>query len=90
METNTLTIQQIPQHNHSLRTASASADRNRPEGNVPGDDGNDRICYDGPPDIDMNEDAIGMAGEGQPVINTQPSLVITDIICILGLYPSYN
>lgn len=40
--------------------------------------------------VPMNASAIALAGEGQPHDNVMPSLGVTFIISIFGIYPSQN
>lgn len=89
-ETNTISAAQMPPHSHPLTASSQNADQSAPSGRFLSNDGNDRIYHDGPADVALNAAAIGPAGSGQPVNNIQPSLVVSHIICLYGIFPQRN
>ncbi len=90
-ETNTLSVAQLPSHNHNLRASSTAGDSNSPTGRVLGDAGfldNDFKAAESL--VDMNVNAIGNTGGSQPVNNMQPYQVINICIALTGIYPSRN
>jgi microcystin-dependent protein len=96
-ESSTLTINQMPSHDHtaldpSLRASANPANTNDPTGNAlaiaP-------AYTDNPPVADMNADSIvhpqpGAAGGGGAHDNMQPYLTINFCIALVGIFPSRN
>ena len=97
-ETNTLSVANMPAHNHvvtaTARCKHTAGNTNDAVGNVWADDaGAASATYsDLAPDNNMSADAIdatcGNAGNGQSVNNMQPYLVINYCIALVGVYPS--
>jgi len=89
-ETETLTAQQMPQHNH-LINASQGATDNDPSGSVMGGPGRTRI-YDAPTvtSTTMASDAVTNTGGSQNHNNIQPSLVLRACVALTGVFPSRN
>jgi microcystin-dependent protein len=90
-ETVTLTVDQIPAHNH-VAQAVIAGDQVTPAGNIwAGDSSGSMALYsNGAPDTQMNPAAIALSGGGQPHTNIQPYLAVNFIIAIQGLFPSRN
>jgi microcystin-dependent protein len=84
----TLTVQQIPAHNHpllaSLNNAGASAVAN----NVVGQVGAIQIYREVAPAAALSPLAMGGTGGSQPHTNFQPYLCIDFIISLFGIFPS--
>jgi microcystin-dependent protein len=75
VETVTLTVQQIPSHNHAF-TADTT-------------DGNQIAAYiNQPPDTSFNAGAVPPVGGSQPHENLQPYLCVSFIISLFGIFPS--
>jgi microcystin-dependent protein len=89
-ETNTLTINQMPPHNHSLNALSSGGNNPSPTGLLLANDGSDRIYAAGTPDTALAGNAIGTSGSGQPVNNMQPYLTIRYCVALQGVFPSRN
>jgi microcystin-dependent protein len=103
-ETNTLTIAQLPAHNHDaavvIKASNANATTKEPGGNYFASSiytinrGNtaDVLSYGATTNVEMNANAIdvtvGNTGGSQSVENRQPYLSMNYIICIQGVYPS--
>jgi len=89
-EQETLTVQQIPSHTHTLLGSSAQATTRDPvPNNIPTTAAGD--VYNQSPDaIPLSPQAIGPAGGSQPHENTQPFLCINFIIALFGVFPSQN
>ncbi|ESS66647.1 microcystin dependent protein MdpB [Methyloglobulus morosus KoM1] len=88
----TLTLPQIPAHNHSLMANSGNGDQLSPSGNVSAtvNDGA-RTQYPGystTPNAAMSAAAISPTGGNQPHTNIQPFLAVNFIICLQGIFPS--
>lgn len=90
-ETNTLTIQQMPAHNHTVNASTSDGDQNVPTGNIPANTkALDKEYIAGGANTTMSPAMIGVTGGSQPVNNVQPYLAVTFIIALQGIYPSQN
>ncbi len=91
-ETNTLTVNNLPAHNHtaSLHARAEDGTSSKPESNLLA--AGTTIYGAGAQDATMASDAISVAntGAGQAVNNMQPFLVINWCIALTRLYPSRN
>jgi len=87
MENVTLTISNMPAHNHPLLGASGNG-APLPTGNSLGAPAAN--IYDGKnaPNLAMNAASIGLAGGSQPFPVMQPFLAMSWIIAIEGIFPS--
>jgi microcystin-dependent protein len=84
-ETETLTINQMPSHNHTLNAFSEDADSNNPAGKTLAAS----TSYHAPPaDVSMSGASIGQTGGNQPHNNMQPFQVINFCIALEGIFPS--
>lgn len=85
----TLSETQIPSHQHDWNVSERTANENDPDGGNHLARASSGNLYAAPQDmVDLNEQAIGNNGDGQPHNNMQPSLVMNFIIALEGLYPS--
>jgi microcystin-dependent protein len=88
-ETETLTVQQIPNHTHALLASTASGSAVTPAGNVlAATGGGIHLYYEGSVYASMNAQAITARGGSQPHSNEQPFLCINFIISLFGNLPS--
>lgn len=85
----TLTIQQIPVHNHAFIGSSAAGTSPSPTNNIFGQAQVD-IYTPGGPGPTLAPQLASIVGGNQPHDNRQPYLVISFIISLFGLYPSPN
>ena len=87
-EQETLSVQQIPSHNHpALASGAAATTRNAVPDNdfaTSAGDGYVQLADN----IGMSPQAIGPTGGSQPHENTQPFLCINFIISLFGVFPS--
>lgn len=85
-ETTTLTIDEMPYHNHELTVSNASADNDRPTGDFLAR----ATIYSASttPTVALNPASIAHAGASEPHQNMQPTLCINYIIALQGVYPS--
>jgi len=83
----TLTVQQIPVHNHAFLATNDIASTPNPQGNVLGRSStvNPYIITD--PSVAMNAQFLSPDGGSQPHTNIQPYLCVTFIISLFGIFP---
>ena len=87
-ETNTLTVNQMPPHSHSLNATTAASASPDPTGNLSANTGRDDNYAGGAPNAQMSSSAIGSSGGGQAVNNMQPFQVIRFCLALQGIFPS--
>jgi microcystin-dependent protein len=92
VETVTLTVNQLPSHNHAAAAASPAGNSNDAISNIWADDaGVSSATYSSAAASGtMRGDAIGNAGGGQAHENRQPFLAVNFIIALQGIFPSRN
>ena len=91
LETNTITINQMPSHNHTVNAVNTDGNQSLPTNNLPAETKVlDKEYSDINPNTTMNPSMINNQGGGQPVNNIQPYVVVNYIICIEGQFPSRN
>jgi len=86
-ETVTLTAAQLPAHTHAVRASDAAATSTTPAGNVWATWG-DAPYATGSPNVTMSPGTVSATGSGQPHLNSVPSLGLSFIISLFGIYPS--
>jgi microcystin-dependent protein len=84
-ESVTLTVNNMPSHNHSFSGISGDAKAETPAGNILG---NATIYSGGTPNAPLNAAVIGNAGGSQPFSVQQPYQCVNFIIALTGIYPS--
>lgn len=90
-ESNTLTVNQIPNHNHTINAVTTDGNQSIPTGNLPGGTKFlDREYSDASANTTMNANMVGSTGGGQPIENRQPYIGVRYVICVVGIYPSQN
>jgi microcystin-dependent protein len=87
-ETVTLTIPQIPAHNHSYRASITAGNANSPQNNLAANSTVATAYYDSSAKTAMGANSIGNTGGSEPHSNIQPFLSINFIIALLGVFPS--
>ena len=89
-ETSTLSVQQMPGHNHRLRCANTAADTGDPDGSLlaPSAPLKDQQFSPGGSIASMHQGNLTNTGGGQPHNNLPPYLAMYFIIALVGLYPS--
>jgi len=88
-ETNTMTINQMPSHSHSLNAAE-DADTDGTDGTLIANHPDDAFSDTGTVAHSMSARSIGNTGGGQSINNIQPIEVVNYIIALQGVYPSRN
>lgn len=90
-EQHTLTIQEIPQHQHLIVASANNPSQTSPGGAYPSTFTTDNVYT---PNASangvMSPTAIGNAGGSQPHNNMQPYLVVNICIALQGIFPSRN
>ena len=85
----TLTVQQIPIHNHALLASTALANQETPATNLTGQ-GEIALYGNESPFGPMNPAAITPIGGSQPHTNVQPYLCVNFIISLFGIFPTQS
>ncbi len=92
-ETHTLTIPEIPQHQHALHASTGEANQKVPTGNLLGNQSRkNKIYAPGAADAltPMHEATVGPTGNSQPHNIMQPFLAMRFCIALQGVFPSRN
>jgi microcystin-dependent protein len=84
----TLSINQMPRHNHALGASAEEAVAVSPNGNILATKQRVPLYNAGIPDAVMGPSAIGFAGSSQPFSVVQPYLTMRCIIALQGIFPS--
>ena len=84
----TLTVQQIPTHNHAAIGAAVTGDQTSANGALPANSVTITPYLNTPPDAGFNGSAITPTGGSQPHTNLQPYLCLNYIISLFGIFPT--
>lgn len=88
-ESETLSTQQIPVHNHAFMASTAVGTANTPGGNIPAAlTGSAMLYREVAPSGTLATQANVITGGSQPHDNTQPFLCLNYIISLFGVFPS--
>jgi microcystin-dependent protein len=87
-ETVTLTINEMPAHNHILGAQSTPGSSTNPSNNYPAGSSARDNQYSNAANANMNPSALSVSGGSQPHTNMPPYLVINFVIALEGIYPS--
>lgn len=85
----TLTINQIPAHNHAPGCRSTAGNSASPVGSVPAVN-TTALAYGAPTPRQLMSTPVGATGGSQPHSNMQPYLCVSFIISLFGIFPSPN
>jgi microcystin-dependent protein len=86
VETVTLTVNQVPAHNHALLASSGFANDANPSGNVLAQADVDMYLTD-VTNVSLNAASLASAGGSQPHENMAPYLCVNFIISLFGVFP---
>jgi microcystin-dependent protein len=84
----TLTVNQIPIHNHAMLASTGAGTVNSPNNNVPAASPSVTLYVQDATDNNLAASAVGPVGGSQPHENFQPYLCIDFIISLFGVFPS--
>jgi microcystin-dependent protein len=84
----TLTVQQIPAHNHALLASLNNAGGSSVTNSLTGQVGASQIYREASPTSALAPQVMGSTGGSQPHSNFQPYLCLDFIISLFGIFPS--
>lgn len=88
-EVNTITINQMPTHNHMVGAVTTNGNQNLPANNLPaGTAVLDKEYSSASANTTFKAGMLSPSGGGQPINNIQPYLAVSFIISLYGIYPS--
>jgi microcystin-dependent protein len=90
VETVTLTVQQIPAHNHAMLASTNLATESNPQNHLLSQTRAVDLYVEDVPQTAMSPNMLGTTGGSQPHDNFQPYLCINFIISLFGIFPSQN
>ena len=88
VETVTLTIQQMPNHNHAFLASTGAGSSTTPQDNIPASPPVAKLYRAGTPSDPFPTNLIQPAFGSQPHDNMMPYLCINYILSLYGIYPS--
>jgi len=90
-ESTTLTVNNLPAHNHTINGIVEDGNSASPTGNFPaGTKLLDPEYSNSGTVTPMNASMVGNTGNSNPINNMQPYLTVTYIIALEGIYPTQN
>jgi microcystin-dependent protein len=89
-ETITLTVNQIPAHNHPIAASTDTAQQTSPNGKVLGQSSTALMYIEDSTDSNFSAQAVGSVGGSQPHDNFMPYLCVDFIISLFGIFPSQS
>lgn len=92
-ETHTLTVNELPAHNHTMHGELAAATKRTPQGTMLALTGENLPIYADPVPADdrtLAPGSIGLTGGNQPFSTRDPYTAINYIIALEGVFPSRN
>jgi len=84
----TLTVNQLPSHEHPMQASTEIANQSSPQNNVSGQSPSIDLYIESAPNADLSTNAIQATGGSQPHPNLMPYLCVHFIIALFGIYPS--
>lgn len=92
-EFHTLTVNEMPAHNHAVNAVTSQGNKTSPEGNLPADTkvlDKEYASVGSGTTVTMNSSVVSTAGASQPHSNIQPYVTFKCVIALQGIYPSRN
>lgn len=90
-ESVTLTVAQMPAHNHTVNAVTAEGNQNVPTGSLPANTKVlDKEYSDTPTDTTMKSTMLNSTGGNQSHENRPPFITLKCIISLTGVFPSQN
>ena len=89
-ENHSLTVSEIPEHDHTARGSSDQANTPIPTGNMLADSAPNEIFHSPTNLVDLRSGTTANTGTGQGHDNMQPYLALNFVIALQGLFPSRN
>ncbi|GEJ47108.1 MULTISPECIES: phage tail protein [unclassified Chryseobacterium] len=90
-ESVTLTVTQIPPHNHTVNAVTADGNQNSPTNSLPADTKIlDKEYSDAAANTTMKSTMVNNTGGGQPHENRPPFITLKCIISLVGVFPTQN
>jgi len=86
----TISANQMPAHNHGFIASNQPPLNKGPGGALVGQPGNDQIYGPGTPPDTFDASAIGDSGSANEHPNLMPTLCVSFLIALTGIYPSRN
>ncbi|HEX4409638.1 MAG TPA: tail fiber protein [Xanthobacteraceae bacterium] len=87
----TLSVNQMPMHTHMLSATTTTANQGNAGGNLTGKAPSGDMYTSGSPTLGLlGQNSTSMAGGSQPHSNLMPSVCVSYIIALVGIYPSQN
>jgi microcystin-dependent protein len=86
----TLSVSQIPSHQHALLASAAPANSPHPAAHVLGETTTTTPYFAGAPAVALSSNSVRAVGGNQPHTNLQPFLCVNYIISLFGIFPSPN
>ena len=88
-EAHTITMSEMPAHNHFIRASTTAGDTNNPDGHLLAASAS-QVYHKPGTLVGMTPENITNTGGGQPHENRQPFLVLNFVIALQGIFPSQN
>ncbi len=89
-ETATINTNQLPTHTHSYEATTTAGSQSNPSGQVVANNAGVKLFIEDPPGVSMANTALTSVGGSQNHTNLMPSLCVTFIIALFGIFPSRN
>ncbi len=87
-EQETLTVNQLPSHTHTLQFDSSGGTQNNPAGEFLRASPTVRVFRPQPPNVDLGATSVTSTGGVQSHENLMPFLCVNFIVALIGIYPS--
>jgi microcystin-dependent protein len=84
----TVTVPQLPAHTHPVNATTAPGTKNTPAGNLLAQTSSITPYTEDTSTVNLNAAAVTSIGGSQPHTNLQPTLALTFIISLYGIFPS--